>query len=171
MKKCENVRSKIKSLQELKKIVKLLKSEGKHIVLANGCFDVLHVGHIRYLEASKKLGDILIVALNSDSSMKAIKDPQRPIIGEKARAEIVASLSAVDYVTIFSEPTVDGLIRTLEPDVQSKGTDYSKDTVPEKETVHSYGGRVAIAGDRKAHATKDLIKIIVERYKKKSRSE
>lgn len=167
MGKSENFRSKIKSLQKLKKIVKLLKSEGKHIVLANGCFDVLHVGHIRYLEASKKLGDILIVALNSDTSMKEIKDPQRPIIGEKARAEIVANLSAVDYVTVFDEPTVDRMIQTLKPDIQSKGTDYSKDTVPEKATVYSYGGRIAIAGDRKTHATKDVIKVIVERYKRK----
>lgn len=158
--------SKIKSLQELKKIVKLSKSHGKSIVLANGCFDIVHVGHVRYLEASKRLGNVLIVALNSDSSMKAIKDPQRPIIAEKERAEIIANFSAVDYVVIFNETTVDRVLQTLKPDIQSKGTDYTKNSVPEKKTVQSYGGKVAIAGDSKQHATKDIIKVIVERYRK-----
>jgi D-glycero-beta-D-manno-heptose 1-phosphate adenylyltransferase len=160
------VKSKIKSLQQLKKIVKLIKLQGKTVVLANGCFDLLHVGHIRYLEASKKLGDVLIVAINNDQSMRAIKDPQRPIIRGKARAEIVAALSAVDYVVLFGEAKVDQVLLALQPDIQAKGTDYTVGTVPERAIVASYGGRVAITGDKKNHATKDLIKTIIQAYKK-----
>jgi D-glycero-beta-D-manno-heptose 1-phosphate adenylyltransferase len=119
------VKSKIKSLQQLKKIVKLLKLQGKIIVLANGCFDLLHVGHIRYLEASKKLGDVLIVAINNDRSIKEIKDSSRPIIKQQARAEIVASLAVVDYVVLFAEKQVDRLLLALQPSIQAKGTDYT----------------------------------------------
>jgi len=160
------VKSKIKSLQQLKKIVKLLKLQGRTIVLANGCFDLLHVGHIRYLEASKKLGDVLIVALNNDRSIRMIKDPLRPIIKQKARAEIVASLAAVDYVVLFGEARVDRVLMALQPAIQSKGTDYTVTSVPEKDLVTAYGGRVAIAGDKKDHATKDLIKTIIQKYGK-----
>ena len=160
------MKSKIKSLQQLKKIVKLLKLQGKTVVLANGCFDLLHVGHIRYLEASKKLGDILVVAINSDRSIRVIKDPQRPIIGEKARAEIVAALAAVDYVVLFDEKQVVRVLEELQPAIQAKGTDYTVNSVPERDLVKSYGGRVAIAGDKKDHATKDLIKSIIQKYRK-----
>ncbi|MDD5131982.1 MAG: adenylyltransferase/cytidyltransferase family protein [bacterium] len=160
------MKSKIKSLQQLKKIVKLLKLQGRTIVLANGCFDLLHVGHIRYLEASKKLGDVLIVALNNDRSIRMIKDPLRPIIKQKARAEIVASLAAVDYVVLFGEARVDRVLMALQPAIQSKGTDYTVTSVPEKDLVTAYGGRVAIAGDKKDHATKDLIKTIIQKYGK-----
>ncbi|MDD5492438.1 MAG: adenylyltransferase/cytidyltransferase family protein [bacterium] len=160
------MKNKIKSLQQLKKIVKLLKLQGKTVVLANGCFDLLHVGHIRYLEASKKLGDVLVVAINNDRSIRMIKDPQRPIIKQRARAEIVASLAAVDYVILFSEKKVDRVLRVLQPAIQAKGTDYTINSVPEKDLVESYGGRVAIVGDKKSHATKDLIKTILQKYKK-----
>jgi rfaE bifunctional protein nucleotidyltransferase chain/domain len=160
------LKSKIKSLQQLKKIVKLIKLQNKTVVMANGCFDLLHVGHIRYLEASKSMGDILVVAINNDQSMKAIKDPQRPIIREKARAEIVASLAAVDYVVLFGGEQVDRVLLALEPDIQAKGTDYTADTIPERNIVASYGGRVAITGDKKDHATKDLIKAITQKYGK-----
>lgn len=160
------MKSKIKSLQQLKKIVKLLKLQGKTIVLANGCFDVLHVGHIRYLEASKKLGDILIVAINNDHSIRTIKDPKRPIIKDKYRAEIVASLAAVDYVVLFGEAQVDRVLLALRPAIQAKGTDYTVNSVPERDLVKSYGGRVAIAGDKKDHATKDLIRTIIQKYRK-----
>jgi D-glycero-beta-D-manno-heptose 1-phosphate adenylyltransferase len=161
-----SVKSKIKSLQQLKKIVKLLKLQGKTVVLANGCFDLLHVGHIRYLEASKKLGDVLIVAINNDRSIKTRKDRKRPIIKEKARAEIVASLAAVDYVVLFGEAQVDRVLLALQPAIQAKGTDYKVNSVPERDLVAAYGGRVAIAGEKKRHATKDLIKTISQKYKK-----
>ncbi|MDD5259835.1 MAG: adenylyltransferase/cytidyltransferase family protein [bacterium] len=160
------MKSKIKSLQQLKKIVKLHKLHGQSVVLANGCFDLLHVGHIRYLEASKKLGDVLIVAINNDRSVRAIKDPGRPIIKQQARAEIVASLAAVDYVVLFGEKQVDRVLLALQPSIQAKGTDYTVDSVPERALVKSYGGSVAIAGDRKDHATKDLIKTIIQKYRK-----
>ena len=150
----------------MKKIVKLLKLQGKTVVLANGCFDLLHVGHIRYLEASKKLGDILVVAINNDRSIRMIKDPLRPIIKQKARAEIVASLAAVDYVVLFGAKRVDRVLTALQPAIQSKGTDYTVTSVPEKDLVAAYGGRVAIAGDKKDHATKDLIKTIIQKYRK-----
>ena len=151
------MKNKIKSLQELKKVVKLIKLQHRTIVLANGCFDLLHVGHIRYLEASKKLGDILVVAINSDSSIRKIKDRHRPIVPGRARAEIIAAMAAVDYVVLFGETSVDRVILELRPDIQAKGTDYNVRNVPERDTVTSYGGRVAIAGDRKSHATRDLI--------------
>jgi len=160
------VKSKIKSLQQLKKIVKLYKLHGKSVVLANGCFDLLHVGHIRYLEASKKMGDVLIVAINNDRSVRAIKDPRRPIIKQQARAEIVASLAAVDHVVLFGEKQVDRVLLALQPSIQAKGTDYTVNSVPESALVKSYGGSVAIAGDRKNHATKDLIKTIIQKYRK-----
>jgi rfaE bifunctional protein nucleotidyltransferase chain/domain len=159
------VKSKIKSLQQLKKIVKLIKYQHKTIVLANGCFDLLHVGHIRYLEAGKKLGDVLIVAINNDRSIRRIKDAGRPILPALARAEIVAALAAVDYVVLFGETRVDKVIRALQPDIQAKGTDYTVGNVPERKLVTAYGGRVAIAGDRKRHATKDLIKLILQKNK------
>ncbi len=161
------VKNKIKSLQQLKKIVKLIKLQGKTVVLANGCFDLLHVGHIRYLEASKSMGDFLVVAINNDRSIRAIKDPQRPIIREKDRAEIVASLAAVDYVVLFGEAQVGKVLLALQPDIQAKGTDYTTDTIPERNIVASYGGRVAIAGDKKDHATKDLIRTITKKYRKR----
>ena len=152
--------NKLFSLEMLKPVVAELKASGKTIVLANGCFDLLHVGHIRYLQGARELGDRLIVGLNSDESVRLLKGPERPLMTENERAEILAALSCVDYIVIFQEPSVESLLRALKPDVQCKGTDYTEDTVPEREVVRSYGGRVAIAGDPKDHSTRDLIRTI-----------
>lgn len=127
------------------------------IVFANGAFDLLHVGHIRYLEGAKREGDKLIVAINSDASVRGLKGPNRPVLAEADRAELVAALRAVDYVVIFDEPTVTPLLELLKPDVHCKGTDYTIDTVPERETVRAYGGRIAIVGDPKDHSTSNLL--------------
>ena len=133
------------------------RKQGTRVVLANGCFDVLHVGHVRYLRGAKAEGDLLVVGINSDQQVAALKGRGRPIMGEQERAEIVAALEPVDLVTIFDEPTVTELLLALKPDVHAKGTDYTEDTVPEREVVRSYGGRVAIVGDPKNHSTSQLI--------------
>jgi rfaE bifunctional protein nucleotidyltransferase chain/domain len=127
------------------------------IVLANGCFDLFHVGHIRYLAGAKALGDILIVGINSDQQVKKLKGEKRPFMPENERAEIISALKFVDYVTIFPEPTVTELIRAVKPDFHAKGTDYTTETVPEREIVKEYGGRVAIVGDPKDHSSTELI--------------
>jgi rfaE bifunctional protein nucleotidyltransferase chain/domain len=137
--------------------VKAAKTEGVTVVLANGCFDVLHAGHVRYLEGARALGDMLVVAVNSDKQVSAQKGPGRPLLPERERAEIVASLEAVDLVTIFDEPTVTELLLALRPEVHAKGTDYTEETVPERDVVRSYGGRVAIVGDAKNHSTSELL--------------
>jgi len=131
---------------------------GKTLALANGCFDLLHVGHIRYLHAAKREADLLLVALNTDASVLGLKGEGRPLQPEDERAEIIASLACVDYVTLFGESTVDPLIELLQPDVQCKGTDYTEETVPERESVRRYGGRIAIVGDPKDHATSEIVK-------------
>ena len=128
------------------------------IVLANGCFDLFHVGHIRYLASAKALGDCLIVGINSDEQVRKLKGANRPFILENERAEIISALRFVDYVTIFAEPTVEELIRALRPDIHAKGTDYTVDSVPEREIVREYGGRVAIVGDPKDHSSTELIR-------------
>ena len=133
------------------------KNASRRIVFANGCFDVLHVGHVRYLEAAKALGDLLIVAINSDAQARRLKGEDRPLIPQDQRAEIVAALAAVDFVTIFDEPTVAELLLALKPDIHAKGTDYTVDTIPERDVVRSYGGRVAIAGDPKDHSSSEMI--------------
>jgi D-glycero-beta-D-manno-heptose 1-phosphate adenylyltransferase len=130
------------------------------IVLANGCFDLFHVGHIRYLAGAKTLGDILIVGINSDEQVKKLKGESRPFMPEVERAEIISALKFVDYVTIFPEPTVTELIRAVKPDFHAKGTDYTTETVPEREIVKEYGGRVAIVGDPKNHSSSQLIEIV-----------
>ncbi|HEY0050537.1 MAG TPA: adenylyltransferase/cytidyltransferase family protein [Pyrinomonadaceae bacterium] len=130
---------------------------GARIVLANGCFDLFHVGHIRYLAGAKALGEILIVGINSDEQVRKLKGENRPFMPETERAEIVSALKFVDYVTIFPEATVTELIRAVRPDFHAKGTDYTTDTVPEREIVREYGGRVAIVGDPKDHSSTDLI--------------
>ena len=142
---------------ELAHRVAELRETGASIVLANGCFDVLHVGHVRYLQGAKALGDLLIVGVNSDEQVRRLKGAGRPVTSENERAEIVASLECVDLVTIFSEPTVEALLLAIKPDVHAKGTDYTEDTVPERGAVHSYGGRVAIVGDPKEHSTSEMI--------------
>ena len=129
---------------------------GLTIAFANGCFDLLHVGHVRYLQAAAEEADRLVVAVNDDV-MAGTKGPGRPILPADARAELVAALRGVDYVVIFPEPTVAPLLTLLKPDVHCKGTDYSADSVPERETVRAYGGRIAIVGDPKDHSTRDLL--------------
>jgi rfaE bifunctional protein nucleotidyltransferase chain/domain len=133
------------------------KAKGARIVLANGCFDVLHVGHVRYLEGARALGDMLIVGINSDAEVARLKGEGRPILAERDRAELVASLEAVDLVTIFDEPTATELLLAIRPDVHAKGTDYTEETVPERDVVRSYGGSVRIVGDPKDHSTSELL--------------
>jgi rfaE bifunctional protein nucleotidyltransferase chain/domain len=137
--------------------VAALRQAGGRVVLANGCFDVIHVGHVRYLQGAKELGDVLIVGINSDTQVALLKGAGRPIMGERERAEIVDSIEAVDFVTIFDEPTVENLLLLIKPDVHAKGTDYTEESVPEREVVLSYGGRVAIVGDPKNHSTSQLL--------------
>jgi D-glycero-beta-D-manno-heptose 1-phosphate adenylyltransferase len=136
---------------------------GKKIVLANGCFDILHVGHLRYLEHARALGDVLVVAINSDKSMRMIKDSGRPILGEDERVSLVSALRCVDYVVLFDEPDVSRVLDVLRPAVHAKGTDYTELSVPEREKVLAYGGKVQIAGDPKNHSTRDIIDRILER--------
>lgn len=127
------------------------------IVLANGCFDVLHVGHVRYLAGARELGDVLVVGVNSDAQVERLKGIGRPILSAMERAELVDALNCVTYVTVFDEPTVAELLLALRPDVHAKGTDYTEDTVPERAVVRSYGGRVAIVGDPKDHSTSAIL--------------
>ena len=136
------------------------------MVLANGCFEVLHVGHLRYLEGAKALGDRLVVAVNGDASVRALKGAGRPFVPADERAELVDALSCVDYVTVFEEPDVRALLRALRPDVHAKGTDYTTETVPEAATVRAVGGQVAITGDPKSHSTRDLIAAILAAFGK-----
>jgi rfaE bifunctional protein nucleotidyltransferase chain/domain len=138
--------------------VAISRKHGARIVLANGCFDILHVGHVRYLEEARSLGDLLVVAINTDEQVRALKGEGRPLVPERERAEIVAALRSVDYVTIFQERTVEALLRAIRPDIHAKGTDYSEETVPERDVVRSYGGRVMIVGDPKNHSSTEMIK-------------
>src|SRR5215813_5564646 len=131
--------------------------KGKRVVFANGCFDTLHVGHVRYLEGARAEGDVLVVGINNDASVSVLKGPGRPILPESARAQLVAGLRAVDYVVLFAEPNVEALLEFLRPDVHAKGTDYSADTVPERATAARLGIRVAIVGDPKDHSTRGFL--------------
>lgn len=150
-------RSLILGRESLATRIKEEKSKGRVVVLANGCFDVLHAGHVRYLEGARELGDILVVGINSDDQVRKLKGDGRPILPASERAEILASLEAVDLVTIFSEPTVTELLLAIRPDIHAKGTDYTEETVPEREVVRSFGGQVRIVGDPKDHSTSELI--------------
>ena len=147
----------ILSRSEIAALVRVERDAGKTIVLANGCFDLLHAGHIRYLAGARSLGEFLVVGINSDEQVARLKGDGRPFISATERAEIVAAFRFVDAVTIFDEPTVDDLIDAIRPDIHAKGTDYTTETVPERERVRSYGGRVAIVGDPKDHSSTDLI--------------
>jgi rfaE bifunctional protein nucleotidyltransferase chain/domain len=147
---------KILTRDELVAAVAAERSAGRTIAFANGCFDLLHVGHVRYLQAAAAEADRLVVAVNDDVAASA-KGPGRPILPAAVRAELVAAIRGVDYVSVFSEPTVAALLTLLRPDVHCKGTDYTIETVPERETVRSYGGRIAIVGDPKDHSTRDLV--------------
>ena len=149
--------STVLSREELIRRVADARETGKRVVLANGCFDVLHVGHVRYLAGARELGDILVVGINSDQQVAIQKGAGRPVLPATERAEIIAALDSVTYVTIFDEPTVEQLLLALKPDVHAKGTDYTTETVPERDVVRSYGGQVAIVGDPKDHSTSAII--------------
>jgi rfaE bifunctional protein nucleotidyltransferase chain/domain len=151
---------KIVPQQELIALIAAAKQSGQRVVLANGVFDTLHVGHVRYLAGAKAVGDCLIVAVNSDSSVSPLKGPGRPILDEQARALLVAALRDVDYVVIFPEPNVEKLLEDLRPDVHAKGTDYTAGTVPERAVAARLGIRVAIVGDPKDHSTRSLLDTI-----------
>lgn len=149
---------KVLSRDALKRQVESWRARRDTIVLANGCFDLLHAGHIRYLQAAKGLGDRLVVAINSDESVRSLKGEGRPLMPANERAEILAALSAVDAVTVFCEPDVNALIREIRPDVHAKGTDYNRENVPERATVIACGGRVEIVGDPKDHSATEIIR-------------
>lgn len=152
--------SKVVSRDRLRELLASHKQRGERIVFANGCFDTLHVGHIRYLQGARREGDVLVVAVNSDASVCGLKGPGRPILAESARANLVAALRSVDYVTLFSDPNVEALLEFLRPDVHAKGTDYTEDTVPERATAARLGIRVAIVGDPKDHSTRDFLETV-----------
>jgi D-glycero-beta-D-manno-heptose 1-phosphate adenylyltransferase len=152
----------IVGLERLKGILEGERKKGRRIVFGNGCFDILHVGHVRYLQGAKDLGDLLVVAVNDDSSVTGLGKRKTVVTPAAERAEIIAALNCVDYVTVFADPTVERLLLALKPDVHAKGTDYTVDNVPERDIVRSYGGEVAIVGDPKDHSTRDIIKVIKE---------
>jgi rfaE bifunctional protein nucleotidyltransferase chain/domain len=154
---------------QLKTIIPEEKKRGKRIVLANGCFDLIHVGHVRYLKESKDRGDILLVALNNDSSVKNLKGEGRPILSEEERVAIISSFSFVDYVTVFDDLNVENILIELEPDVHAKGSDYTEKTVPERETVLSYGGKIAITGGPKVKSTSEIIREIQQKMEDERR--
>jgi rfaE bifunctional protein nucleotidyltransferase chain/domain len=149
--------TKARRIEELPELL-----QGKRVVLANGCFDILHVGHLRYLEGARKLGDVLVVAINSDKSVRALKGEGRPILTENERAALVSALRCVDHVVIFDDPDVHRVLDVLKPSVHSKGTDYTEENVPERQQVLAYGGAVRITGDPKNHSTRDVIRKILD---------
>lgn len=156
--------NKIKNREELKVILDKARSQGKKIVTTNGCFDILHLGHVRYLQEAKKAGDILVVAINSDDSVRAIKGEKRPLLPENERAELLAALECVDYVMIFPELDPIAFLNDLRPDIHVKGGDYTLDQVIERETVESLGGKMLLMPGSPGKSTTNLIKLILERY-------
>lgn len=156
---------KIILLDEAKLIAEGARAAGRRVVVANGAFDLLHVGHVRYLAAARAAGDMLFVAVNSDVSVHAIKGPQRPVVPEGERAELLSHLDCVDWIVLFDEPTVVDVLRALRPHVHAKGTDYTTDSVPERAVVAEWGGDTMICGDPKDHATTDLVAEILKRFR------
>ncbi len=152
------------TIAEAEALAARLRAEGRRIVLANGCFDLLHVGHVRYLREARRQGDVLFVGINSDAAVARLKGPGRPLLPAAERAEILAALRDVDHVVIFEQDTADELVARLRPHVHAKGTDYTEQSVPERATARRVGARVAIAGDDKTHSTRDLIALIRERF-------
>jgi len=163
--------SKLRDLEELIQIVRSEQSAGRTVVFSNGCFDLLHAGHIRYLQGASQEGDVLIVGINGDESVRSLKGPGRPLMPETERAEIISAIGCVDHVLIFPDLTVDRILSALQPDVHAKGTDYSCETVPERETVLAYGGRIAIVGDPKDHSTRNYLDRIRKSGKCRSNGE
>ena len=157
-------KNKIKTIQELKGLVKELKN--KKIVTTNGVFDILHLGHIKYLQEAKKLGDVLIVAINSDSSVKQIKGPERPINNQQSRAEVLAALSFVDYIVTFNETDPVNILSELKPDIHVKGGDYNINQIIEKDIIEKNNGKIILIPEIKGYSTTDLIKKIIKNYKK-----
>lgn len=155
-----NDKEKVLERAELLKRVAAARTFGQRIIFANGCFDILHVGHVRYLQAARALGNLLIVAINGDEAVRQLKGEGRPVMPEWERAEIVAAFACVDYVTIFPELTVTELLLAIKPDVHAKGTDYTPETVPEREIVRGYGGEIAIVGDPKDHSTSLILETL-----------
>ena len=151
-------------LEGARSVAEAARRAGRRVVLANGCFDLLHVGHVRYLEDARALGDLLIVGVNGDGAVRRLKGPGRPLMPAAERAELIAALRFVDHVVIFDDDTADTLIALLRPAVHAKGTDYTLETVPERAAVAAAGGRVAIAGDAKRHSTRDVIAEILARF-------
>lgn len=162
------MKKKFKEKSTLSEIIRSLKAQGKRIVFTNGCFDLLHIGHIRYLEEAKSLGDILVVGINSDHSVRGLKGPERPILPEEERSEILSALSCVDYVTIFDEPTPLELISTLQPHILVKGGDWTREAVVGKEIIEGLGGKVVIIPFVKGSSTSNLIETILKRYGKRN---
>ncbi len=149
---------KLVSLEALSSIINEARQAGRKTVFANGCFDLVHIGHIRYLKDAASYGDILIVAINSDQSVRRLKGKDRPVFSQQERAELLASIDCVDYIIIFEEDDVSRLLLSIKPDFHAKGTDYTENTVPERDIVASYGGKVIITGDKKTRSSRDLLK-------------
>lgn len=149
---------KIAALDEIVERLRAARAQGRTVALANGVFDLLHVGHVRYLQAARALADLLVVAVNSDASTRAYKGPGRPVVCEAERAELIAALACVDHVVVFEDRDVRRVLRALKPDVHVKGTDYTSESVPERDEVLAYGGRVAIAGDPKDHSSTEMLR-------------
>lgn len=154
---------KIISRSEVVALGERLRREGKRIAFANGCFELLHVGHVRFLQGAKEQGDVLVVGVNSDRAVRALKGPGRPLLPEAARVELVAALACVDYVVVFDDDTAERILRDLRPHVQCKGTDYTEESVPERLVMRELGGAVRIVGDAKSHSTRDILAAIVRR--------
>lgn len=152
---------------EISALGERLRRERRRVAFANGCFDLLHVGHVRFLQGAREQGDVLVVGVNSDRTVSALKGPGRPLLPAKARAEVVAALESVDYVVVFDEPTVAEVLHDLHPGVHCKGTDYTEQTVPERQVMKNLGGAVRIVGDSKNHSTRDILADIARRAEKK----
>jgi D-glycero-beta-D-manno-heptose 1-phosphate adenylyltransferase len=157
------MRDKIVQRQDLQELGKKLRASGKRIVFANGCFDILHVGHVRYLEGAAAQGNVLVVGVNSDRAVRKLKGENRPVLPEEARAELVAALESVDYVVIFDDVNAESFLRDLRPHVHCKGTDYTEENVPERAVMESLGGEIKIVGDAKNHSTRGLLAEILRR--------
>ena len=153
------------NIAEAATLAERLRAEGRRVVLANGCFDLLHVGHVRYLEAARRLGDVLFVGINDDATVARLKGRGRPLMPVAERVELLEALRAVDHVVVFAEDTADRMVAALRPDVHAKGTDYAPEAVPEAATVRAHGGTVAVVGDPKDHSTRDLIGRVLERFR------